>query len=91
MNRLSRPASTSLSPNGQKGGVAIIMLLGFIVLALPLAVAASQTAGQLSRNSGVYDRRLTGMYSASAGIEVAIHEVLSDDHDEEQNGQRTLQ
>ena len=54
------------------------MLLGFIVLAVPLATAALGTAAQLSRNSGVYDRRLTGQYNAASGVEVAIHDALYD-------------
>ena len=64
--------------HAQRGGVAIIMLLGFIVLAVPLATAALGTAAQLSRNSGVYDRRLTGQYNAASGVEVAIHDALYD-------------
>ena len=62
----------------QRGGVALIMLLGFIVLAVPAAVSALETAQVLSRASLVYDKRLTGMYNAGAGVEVAMHEILSD-------------
>ena len=78
MKRFLQTRLTSVSTKGQTGGVAIIMLLGFIVLGVPLVGAASQTAAQLSRNSRVYDSRLTAMYSASAGVEVAIHKILSD-------------
>lgn len=62
--------------HAQRGGVAIIMLLAFIVLAVPLATAALQTSTQLARSSGVYDRRLTGQYNAASGVEVAIHDAL---------------
>ncbi|MCZ6790166.1 MAG: hypothetical protein O7D33_09585 [Chloroflexi bacterium] len=63
---------------GEQGAVALIMLLGFIGLAVPLTVASIQTSAQLSRNSGIYDSRMTGMYNAGSGIEVALHELLSD-------------
>ena len=62
----------------ERGGVALIMLIGFIGLAVPLTVASVQTSAQLSRNSRIYDARLTGMYNAGAGVEVALHELLSD-------------
>ena len=62
---------------GERGGIAIIMLIGFIALAVPVTISALQTSSILSRNSRVYDSRLTGMYNASAGIEVAIHELLT--------------
>ena len=62
----------------ERGGVAIIMLLGFIGLAVPITIASIQTSGQLSRNSRVYDSRLTAMYNASAGVEVALHNILND-------------
>ena len=68
----------------QRGGVALIMVVGFMGLAVPLAVASMETAGQLSRNSRVYDGRLSSMYSAGAGIEVALWEILNDpDFDDE--------
>ncbi len=63
---------------GERGGPATLMLIGFIVLAVPLTVAAIQTAGQISRNSRVYDGRLTGMYSAGAGVELVLWKILSD-------------
>ena len=62
----------------ERGGVALIMLVGFIGLAVPLTIASIQTSAQLSRNSRVYDSRMTGTYNAGAGIEVALHELLSD-------------
>lgn len=63
---------------GERGGVALIMLIGFVGLAVPITIAAVNTSSQLSRNSRVYDTRLTGMYNAGSGLEVALHEVLSD-------------
>ncbi len=54
------------------------MLMGFIGLAVPLAVASIETSSQLSRSSRVYDSRLTSMYSAGAGIEVALWEIMND-------------
>lgn len=62
----------------QRGGVALIMLIGFIALAVPLTIASIQTGSQLSRNSRVYDSRLTGMYNSGSAIEVALHDILSD-------------
>ena len=63
---------------GERGGLATLMLLGFIVLAVPLTIGAIQTSGQLSRNSRVYDGRLAGMYSAGAGVELVLWKILSD-------------
>ena len=62
----------------ERGGVALIMLVGFIGLAVPITIASIQTSGQLSRNSRVYDTRLTGMYNSGSGIEIALHEILTD-------------
>jgi uncharacterized repeat protein (TIGR01451 family) len=70
------------------------MLIGFIGLAVPITIASIQTSGQLSRNSRVYDGRLSGMYSAGAGVELALYEILSDptfdDELTEQNPSRQL-
>ena len=63
---------------GERGGVALIMLIGFIALAVPVTIAAVQTSGQLSRNSRVYDTRLTGMYNSGSAVEVALHQILAD-------------
>ena len=62
----------------ERGGVALIMLIGFIGLAVPITIASIQTGGQLSRSSRVYDSRLTAAYDAGAGIEVALHEIMTD-------------
>jgi len=63
---------------GERGGVAIIMLLAFMVLAVPLSVSAVQTAGQLTRSSQVHNDRRAGLASASAGLEDIIHQVATD-------------
>ena len=62
----------------QRGGIALLMLMAFIGLAVPIAVASLQTAAQLARNSGVYNRNLTGEYSAASGVEVVLHDALYD-------------
>ena len=62
----------------QRGGVALMMLLGFIGLAVPITIASIQTSSQLSRNSLVYDAGLTGMCNSGSSVEVALHEILSD-------------
>ncbi len=54
------------------------MLLVILFLAVPLSLAALETAGQLARTSRVYDSRLTREYNLGAGVEVAIHEVQYD-------------
>ena len=62
----------------QRGGIALIMLIGFIGLAVPITIASIQTSAQLSRNSRVYDTRMAGMYNSGSAIEVALHQILSD-------------
>ncbi len=62
----------------QRGGVALVMMVGFIGLAVPITIASVQTSAQLSRNSRVYDSRLRSMYGAGSGIEVAIWQILTD-------------
>ncbi len=62
----------------QRGGVALIMLIGFIGLAVPITIASIQTSSQLSRNSRVYDARLNGMYNSGSAVEVAVYEIFSD-------------
>ena len=63
---------------GESGGVALVMLLSFMVLAVPIVLAASRTVGDLERNSIVWDRRLHDMYNGGSGVEVAIYQILSD-------------
>ena len=65
-------------PHGQRGGVALIMLVGFVGLAVPVTVASLETSATLSLASRVYDDRLQGAYSAEAGVEFAIHNILND-------------
>ena len=57
----------------ERGGVALIMLVGFIGLAVPMVIASIQTGGQLSPNSRVYDTRLTG----AAAVEAGLHHTVS--------------
>ena len=54
------------------------MLLSFMVLAVPVVLAASRTVGDLERNSNVWDKRLHAMYNAGSGVEAAIFEMLND-------------
>ncbi|MCH8186025.1 MAG: DUF11 domain-containing protein, partial [Chloroflexi bacterium] len=78
MTRAIRRIAAFHAVHGARGGVALIMLIGFIVLAVPITIASVQTSGQLSRNSRVYDTRLTGMYNSGSAIEVALHQILAD-------------
>ena len=63
---------------GKRGGTASIMLLAFMVLAVPIALGSIVTAGQLSRSSLTYDKRLTGLYDANSGVELAVHKAVND-------------
>ncbi len=74
LNRLS----SSSCFGGQIGGVALTMLVGSIALGVPITVAALETSAQLARSSQVYDQRMTGDYSAGAGVEVALWELQND-------------
>ena len=78
MTRVIRDIIASHPVHGARGGVAVLMLIGFIALAVPVTIAAVQSSGQLSRNSRVYDTRLTGMYNSGSAIEVALHKILAD-------------
>ncbi len=78
MRRLHRSISDFRLIRGERGAMAVTMLLAFLVLAVPLAIGAAQTSGQLARNSRVYDNRLTGMYAAGSGVEIVLAELLSD-------------
>ena len=78
MTSVIRRMIASPTVHGARGGVALIMLIGFIGLAVPITIASIQTGGQLSRNSRVYDGRLTAMYNSGGAIEVALHQILTD-------------
>ncbi len=60
------------------GGAASILLLSFMVMAVPIAMGSLATASQLSTNSRVYDRRVTTEYETISGAEVGIWQVSSD-------------
>ena len=59
----------------QRGGVAIMMLIAFTVLAVPLVLAATQVSDQIVRASMVYNSRLTAAYAADSGVERALAEL----------------
>lgn len=62
----------------EQGAIALAMVLAFMVLAVPISLAAVRLADELAVSSRVYDSRMTGHYSASSGIEYAIWQVVSD-------------
>ena len=78
IQRIADHVGTLRLAGRERGGVALIMLVGFIGLAVPLAVASIQTGGQLSRNSRVYDSRLAGFYNAGSGLEKVFFDILND-------------
>ena len=55
-----------------------MMLISFMVLAVPIVAAVSLTSDQLVRSSMVYDQRLTGGYGAASGVEFGISEIQSE-------------
>ena len=61
----------------ERGGAALLMLIGFIALAVPLMAASAQTSTQLSRNSLRYANRVTEEYNAVSGVEVAAWEAAN--------------
>jgi len=61
---------------GERGGVAILALVAFMVLALPLSIAAIQTASGLSRTSQVLDNRLEESSCRDSGVEQAIWRLM---------------
>lgn len=76
MSGLRDRLATRFPPGwGQQGGVALILLLAFTALGVPLALSTTQFAGQIGLNSRVYDDRLAGGGSAKAGIELAFWEL----------------
>ena len=56
----------------QQGGIALIMLITFMVLAVPTVLAATQVSDQLVRSSMVYENRMASGYAASSGVELGI-------------------
>ena len=64
--------------HGERGGPALLFLIMFMAMAIPIATGALHTSAQLAQNSRVYERSLNGDYDAGSGIEVAIHEALGD-------------
>ena len=62
----------------ERGGPALLFLIAFLAMAVPIGTASLRTSGQLAQNSRVYDTKLSGDYDAASGIEVAIHEALGD-------------
>ena len=63
---------------GQRGGVALIMLIAFMVLAIPMVAAANQVTDQLVRSSMVYDERMAAAYNAESGFELSVSKILED-------------
>ena len=59
----------------QRGGVALMMLVAFIVLAVPMVVASNQVADQLLLSGTVSERKLSGNYGAASGVELALSEL----------------
>ena len=55
-----------------------MMLISFMVLAVPIVAAVSLTSDQLVRSSIVYDQCLTGGYGAASGVEFGISEIQSE-------------
>lgn len=64
---------------GQRGGIALIMLIAFMVLAVPTVVAANMVADQLVRSSMVYNERLTAAYAVESGVELAMAKLLDEE------------
>ena len=60
----------------ERGGMATIMVLAFMVLAVPFSIAAVQTAGQFNRSTVVYDDRIERMFCNGAGVEHAIFRLV---------------
>lgn len=62
--------------SSQRGAVAITILLVMVVMAVPISYSSSKLAGQFSRGSTVYQNVMESEYSANAGIEYAIWEII---------------
>ncbi len=63
---------------GERGGVALVMVVVFMVMAVPLTTAALKINQTLSIASRVYDKRLEAQYNSGAGAEAALHKILTD-------------
>lgn len=61
---------------GQRGVAAVAMLIVMTVMAVPVSYASSKLAGQFSRGSQIYENVTESEYSASAGIEYAVWNIL---------------
>ena len=70
-----RRALTSVATGSSRGGIAIIMLVGFIGLAVPIVTGAVVLTGTLSRASRVYDDRLERQYCNEGAVEHAIWRI----------------
>ena len=76
--RTLRPARPRGPAGRETGAVASIVLLAFMVMAVPIAMGSLATASQLSTNSRVYDKRVTTEYETISGAEVGIWQATSD-------------
>lgn len=56
--------------------MAISMLIVMLVLAVPVSYGSSKVAGQFARGSQTYDEVMKSEYSANAGIEYALWEIM---------------
>ena len=62
----------------QEAGAALLLVLAFMGLAVPLTIGALQVVGELSLLSRVYDKVLQSRYTTSAGAELAFWTVAND-------------
>ena len=77
LNALHKIVGSSLALD-QRGGVALIMLVAFLVLAIPMVAASNQVTDQLVRSSMVYDERVTASYNVESGFELSVSTILND-------------
>ena len=61
---------------GERGGVAILSLVAFMVLAVPLSIAAIQTASGLSRASLIHGNNFEQAGCRDSGVEQAVWRLL---------------
>ena len=69
---------TSRLARCQGGGVALIFLVAFTTLAVPLSLGAVRVADQLALNARVWEGRLNGHNFAVSGVEAAIAQIQID-------------